>query len=81
MAAGRRAGLDLTGAQPHHLDEIGHLPDLVVTVCDRAHEELAAPPTWLHWSVVDPVAVAKPVAFDATVAQLRRRITTLVGAP
>ena len=79
VAAARRAGLDLTAGEPRHLDEIIDVPELIVTVCDRAHEELAAPPAWLHWSVPDPVAVAKPAAFDAAVGHLRRRITTLVG--
>ena len=33
------------------------MPPPGVTVCDQAHEELdSGPDTWLHWSVVDPVA-------------------------
>jgi ArsR family transcriptional regulator, arsenate/arsenite/antimonite-responsive transcriptional repressor / arsenate reductase (thioredoxin) len=49
-----------------------------VTVCDCAHEEPAPDPEWLHWSVPDPVAVPSRKAFDATVAELRERITRLV---
>ena len=56
VAAGRRAGLDLTQARPKLLDDTPARPGLVVTVCDRAHEELDPGPTWLHWSVPDPVA-------------------------
>jgi protein-tyrosine-phosphatase len=78
VAAARRAGLDLAGARPRHLDEVGELPSLVVTVCDRAHEECRAPAGWLHWSVADPVRAGAPAAFDAVVADLRERITALV---
>ena len=55
-------------------------PALVVTVCDRAHEELDPEPAWLHWSIPDPVATPSRAAFDATVAELRSRITGLVAA-
>lgn len=80
VAAGRRAGLDLTGARPKLLDEVEDRPALVVTVCDRAHEELRADPAWLHWSVPDPVTAPSRAAFDATVTELRSRITGLVAA-
>ena len=43
-------------------------------MCDRAHEELDPQPTWLHWSIPDPVPVGTAKAFDATVAELRQRI-------
>lgn len=79
VAAGRRAGVDLTTARPRDLDDVGALPDLVVTVCDRAHEELDPPPDWLHWSLPDPVEVGTKGAFDATVKELRDRITALAG--
>lgn len=81
VAAGKRAGFDLSGATPHSLDRLDALPDLVVTVCDQAHEELAPDSAWLHWSISDPVAQGKRAAFDATVTELRQRITSLVGAP
>ncbi len=79
IAAARRAGLDLSRARPRPLAALKTKPALVVTVCDRAHEELDAPPTWLHWSVPDPVATPSRAAFDATVHELRDRITALVG--
>ena len=80
VAAARRAGLDLSDARPKLLDDVDDRPALVVTVCDRAHEELDPDPTWLHWSVPDPVAAPSRAAFDATVAELRDRITHLVAA-
>lgn len=80
VAAARRAGLDLSGARPRHLGEVCRLPRLVVTVCDQAHEELAVGDGWLHWSVPDPVPAGTKAAFDATVADLRERIETLVAS-
>jgi ArsR family transcriptional regulator, arsenate/arsenite/antimonite-responsive transcriptional repressor / arsenate reductase (thioredoxin) len=79
VAAGQRVGLDLTGATPHSLDHVEVLPELIVTVCDQAHEELAPDSNWLHWSIIDPVVDGKRGAFDATVSELRERITGLVG--
>ncbi|MFN7149791.1 MAG: low molecular weight phosphatase family protein, partial [Microthrixaceae bacterium] len=73
VAAARRAGLDLDGAVPSAL---GDVPGgvTVITVCDRAHEELSPADDWLHWSVPDPVADGSAAAFDAAVAELRTRI-------
>jgi protein-tyrosine-phosphatase/DNA-binding transcriptional ArsR family regulator len=77
VAAARRAGLDLSSAVPRHVDEIGPNAQ-VVTVCDRAHEELEPNPTWWHWSIPDPVEAGTAAAFDAVVADLDARIRTIV---
>jgi ArsR family transcriptional regulator, arsenate/arsenite/antimonite-responsive transcriptional repressor / arsenate reductase (thioredoxin) len=79
VAAARRAGLDLADARPRDLADLADLPALVVTVCDRAHEELEVGDDWLHWSVPDPVPIGTKAAFDAALAYLRDRIETLVG--
>jgi ArsR family transcriptional regulator, arsenate/arsenite/antimonite-responsive transcriptional repressor / arsenate reductase (thioredoxin) len=79
VAAARRARIHLPAVEPRALDDVHSLPELVITVCDRAHEELEPADTWLHWSVPDPVAVGTARAFDATVEELRRRINSLVG--
>ena len=50
--------------------------DLVVTVCDRAREELRLPVD-LHWSVPDPVRSGTRDAFDAVLAELDRRVRHL----
>ena len=63
-----------TNAYPKRLEDVDGDPELVVTVCDRAHEELGPDPTRLHWSVPDPVARPSRAAFDATVGELRSRI-------
>lgn len=78
IAAAERAGLDLSGAWPRPLDAVRLADRLVVTVCDRAHEELAPDRAWWHWSIPDPAARPSRAAFDATVGELRDRITTLV---
>lgn len=78
VAAAERAGLDLAGAAPRALDDVGRWPALVVTVCDRAHEELGDRGDGLHWSVPDPVPTGTARAFDAVVAELRDRIDGLV---
>lgn len=77
VAAARRAGLDLTGAQPRALDPRDLDADVVVTVCDRAREELDPPEHWWHWSIPDPVEAATRRAFDATLVELDERITAL----
>ncbi len=78
IAAARRAGLELSGAIPRTFDKIRNLPNLVVTVCDQAHEEITPDDAWLHWSVPDPVVVGNSAAFDAALDELRERIKTLV---
>jgi protein-tyrosine-phosphatase/DNA-binding transcriptional ArsR family regulator len=77
VAAARRAGIDLGDALPEQFDPATHLAaaELVVTVCDRAHEEIDADPAWLHWSLPDPVASGRAAAFDATLADLDARIS------
>ncbi|WP_134767809.1 helix-turn-helix domain-containing protein [Nocardioides sp. 1609] len=67
----------LPGATPQVLSSIEQDGDLVVTVCDRAHEELDLPAA-LHWSIPDPVAVGSPAVFDDAVALLTERVGALV---
>ncbi len=78
ISAARRAGLDLGRAVPRLVENID--PDeQVVTVCDRAHEELDPAPSWWHWSIPDPVDAGTPAAFDAVVADLEARIHSLIA--
>ena len=76
--AARRAGLNLSGVTPRLLTDEDLVDRLVITVCDRAHEELEPPPSWLHWSIADPVAKPTKAAFDSTVVELRTRISSLL---
>jgi ArsR family transcriptional regulator, arsenate/arsenite/antimonite-responsive transcriptional repressor / arsenate reductase (thioredoxin) len=81
IAAAARAGLDLGDAVPQDLSSIGTLPSLVVTVCDRAHEELDGPERWLHWSVPDPVPAGTKAGFDRALRELRDRIAAIADVP
>lgn len=76
-AAARRAGLDLGDARPAPLGRIARETQ-VITVCDRAHEELEPGDDWWHWSIPDPIEIGTAAAFDAVVAELEARIRTLV---
>jgi ArsR family transcriptional regulator, arsenate/arsenite/antimonite-responsive transcriptional repressor / arsenate reductase (thioredoxin) len=81
VAAARRVGLDLGDARPRAL-AVGDLDaDVVVTVCDRAHEELDAPEDWLHWSIPDPVDGGTRKAFDSTLVELDERINAVTEGP
>ncbi len=79
LAAAKRAGIDLTRARPRALDPADLDADVVVTVCDRAHEELNAPVAWLHWSIPDPVEVGGARAFDAALDEIDQRIHTITS--
>ncbi len=85
VAAARRHHLPLPGTRPRRVSDVREDDDLVVTVCDRAHEELGKQAT-LHWSVPDPVRTGDPASFDAALAELGRRVSLLAprvgaGAP
>ena len=75
LAAARRAGLDLSGACPRRIDQVEFIPDVVVTVCDEAHEELTPDGDRLHWSIADPVRAGTAEAFDRALRALRGRIS------
>jgi protein-tyrosine-phosphatase len=78
--AAARAGLDLRGARPHAIEEVTEDPDLVVTVCDIAREELPrlrADVTLLHWSIPDPATSRSPAAFDDALRRIADRVHVL----
>lgn len=75
-AVAARRGLDLGRARPVGYHQVAVEPDLVVSVCDRAHESaLPFRAPLLHWSVPDPVPgeqVDFEAAFDAIAARVDR---------
>ena len=73
--AGRHQ-LPLPRVRPRHISEVRHDGDLIVTVCDLAHEELGGLAA-VHWSVPDPVPAGDPGSFDAALAELDRRVRLL----
>lgn len=76
LAVAARHDLDLPRLTPRHLDEVATEGDFVVTVCDRAHEELGDLVS-LHWSVPDPVPAGTARAFDAAYDDLAGRVDAL----
>lgn len=76
IAVAARHGLDLRDATPKLLADVRHDGDLLISVCDNAHEALDE--TDLHWSVPDPVRSASADAFEETYRHLARRIDGLL---
>jgi protein-tyrosine-phosphatase/DNA-binding HxlR family transcriptional regulator len=77
----RRHGLKLNPTGTAHVADVVHDGDLVIAVCDNAHEDLSggARPR-LHWSVPDPVPVDTDAAFEAAYTDLAGRIDRLAPA-
>ncbi|MEU7526103.1 ArsR family transcriptional regulator [Saccharothrix sp. NPDC042600] len=77
----RAHGLSLARARTRHLDDVLRPDDLVVAVCDSAHEELGGDPAHrLHWSVADPASPGTRDAFDAAYRDLSDRVDRLIPA-
>lgn len=76
-----RHGLTLDPARTAHVTDVVHDGDLVIAVCDNAHEDLAGPARpRLHWSIPDPVRVGTDEAFETAYADLENRITRIAPA-
>ena len=76
LATARRHHLDLPEVPPRLLIDALAEGDLVVTVCDRAHEEIGDL-AWAHWSIPDPVPEGTRSAFDAAHDALAVRVGVL----
>ncbi|MGI5520007.1 helix-turn-helix domain-containing protein [Micromonospora sp. CA-259024] len=75
VAVAHRHGLQLDVTGTAHVADIVRDDDLLIAVCDNAHEELSGPVRpRLHWSVPDPVRVDTDAAFEAAFADLAARI-------
>jgi ArsR family transcriptional regulator, arsenate/arsenite/antimonite-responsive transcriptional repressor / arsenate reductase (thioredoxin) len=74
VAAARRRNLKMRPRRPQHLSDVLLPTDLVIAVCDNAHEELPADLHRLHWSIPDPVRASRRDAFDQTLDDLIDRI-------
>ncbi|WP_229074877.1 helix-turn-helix domain-containing protein [Actinoplanes sp. DH11] len=74
-------GLALDPTGTHHVDDVVHDGDLVIAVCDNAHEDLTGPHRpRLHWSVPDPARIDTDEAFEAAYTDLADRIDRLAPA-
>jgi ArsR family transcriptional regulator, arsenate/arsenite/antimonite-responsive transcriptional repressor / arsenate reductase (thioredoxin) len=81
VATARGHGLSLARARTAHVGDVLRPDDLVVAVCDNAHEQL-----WtgnagrLHWSVPDPARSGTDTAFDRTFRELADRVDRVAPA-
>lgn len=71
----RRHGFDLSSAEPTRFDPARTGRATVITVCDRAHDDLGVGGSArLHWSVPDPAASGDSRDFESAFRQLVERI-------
>ena len=80
VEAAARAGLDLSGARTRSLSADIEGPDVIVTVCDVAREDLGTLPEHgrlLHWSIADPALADTPEAFDKALRSITERVESL----
>ena len=80
VATAERHELLLLPGGPRSVDDVVRRGDVVITVCDRAHEEFPAELRHAHWSIADPARPATAAAFDAAFAELADRITRFASA-
>jgi protein-tyrosine-phosphatase len=74
----RRHDLTLDGVRPVGVADVLRTDDLVVAVCDNAHEHLSQPAgRRLHWSVPDPARADTDAAFETAYTEIARRIDRL----
>jgi protein-tyrosine-phosphatase len=78
IAAAGRQRLPLPLVRPCRVTDVLEGGDLVVTVCDLAHEKLGGLAA-IHWSVPDPMPAGYPASFDAALAELGRRVGLLAA--
>jgi protein-tyrosine-phosphatase/DNA-binding HxlR family transcriptional regulator len=79
VATAKAHGVSLARARTAHVSDVLQPDDLVVAVCDNAHEELARQER-LHWSVPDPSRVGTDDAFDTAFRDLADRVDRLASA-
>jgi protein-tyrosine-phosphatase len=74
IAVAERHELRIDRDRPKSLDDVIHDDDLIVAVCDNAHEELGNTLPRLHWSIPDPVPVNTNAAFERAYTEINRRV-------
>jgi ArsR family transcriptional regulator, arsenate/arsenite/antimonite-responsive transcriptional repressor / arsenate reductase (thioredoxin) len=76
-----RHGLTLDPRGTAHVTDVVHDGDLVIAVCDNAHEDLSGGVRpRLHWSVPDPARIGTDAAFESAYTDLAGRIDRLAPA-
>lgn len=76
VAVARRHRLRMPRPRTHDLAAVQQPTDVLVALCDEAHEELATVGgrRVLHWSVPDPVRVGTDEAFEAAYDEIASRV-------
>ncbi len=77
VTVAERHGLHIEPNRPNPLDDVLRDDDLIVAVCDNAHEELGQILPRLHWSIPDPVPINTDAAFERAYTDLNRRVQHL----
>lgn len=81
VRSARRHGLDLSGAEPTRFDPARTGHTTVITVCDRAHDDLGAGGSErLHWSVPDPAASGVSRDFESVFRRIDERIRAITAS-
>lgn len=81
VEAMRKRGLEPLSENPALLDDVARPGDLLVAVCDSAHEELAAQRMpHLHWSVKDPGPSDRRKRFTEALSAIQPRVDRLAAA-
>jgi protein-tyrosine-phosphatase len=80
MATAERHGVNLGRPRTANVTDVLRDDDLVIAVCDNAHEHLPAGTDRLHWSVPDPAPADTDDAFEAAFADIAARIDRLALA-
>lgn len=76
VAVAERHGVTVPDVRPRSLERTVREGDLIVTVCDRAHEELDGA-DWAHWSVPDPVRDETRAAYERAFVELASRVSAV----
>jgi len=76
VAVARRHHVAMPKPVTRRLADVVNQTDLLIALCDEAHEELTAGTSHqvLHWSVPDPVRVGTDAAFEAAFQQIATRV-------
>ena len=76
-AVARRHGLALEAVPVSIHDMLRSGDQLIVAVCDNAHEELGPDLPRIHWSIPDPVRRSGQASFEDAYAQIHDRVRHL----
>jgi protein-tyrosine-phosphatase len=80
LATAKRHGVGLHGPKTAHIGDVVRADDLVIVVCDNAHEHLPSGTDRLHWSVPDPAPLDTDEAFESAFSDIAERIDRLAPA-